>query len=57
MVGALLVVLSIALLWFFLPRNGQPHRWMALPFFETGIPLAIIMSFSAGLTMVIERIL
>lgn len=56
MVGALLVVLSIALLWLFLPRNGQPHRWMALPFFETGIPLVIIMSFAAGLTMVIEHL-
>jgi len=25
-IGALLVVLSIALLWLFLPRNGQPPR-------------------------------
>ncbi|WP_193760698.1 hypothetical protein [Bradyrhizobium yuanmingense] len=56
MTGAFLVVFSIVLLWFFLPRNGQSHRWMALPFFETGIPLAIIMSFSAGLTMVVDRI-
>jgi hypothetical protein len=29
---------------------------MELPFFETGVPLVIIMSFSAGLTMVIDRI-
>ncbi|MBR0931691.1 hypothetical protein JQ561_34205 [Bradyrhizobium diazoefficiens] len=56
MIGAFLVVLSVALLWVFLPRNGQSHRWMELPFFETGIPLVIIMSFSAGLTMVIDRI-
>jgi hypothetical protein len=54
-VGAFLIVLSVVLLWFFLPRNREPHRWMALPFFETGIPLAIIMSFSAGLTMVMAR--
>ncbi|WP_271546220.1 hypothetical protein [Bradyrhizobium sp. CCBAU 45321] len=55
MIGAFLIVLSAVLLWFFLPRNRQSHRWMALPFFETGIPLAIIMSFSAGLTMVMAR--
>ncbi|MDF0496979.1 hypothetical protein GPL17_23700 [Bradyrhizobium yuanmingense] len=56
MVGAFLVVFSVVLLWFFLPRNGQSHQWMALPFFDTGIPKAIVMSFSAGLTMVIDRI-
>ncbi|QIP09512.1 hypothetical protein FJN17_34410 [Bradyrhizobium symbiodeficiens] len=55
MIGILPVVLAIALLWVFLPRDGQPHRWMALPFFETGIPLVIIMALSAGLTIVIER--
>ncbi|MFK4491179.1 hypothetical protein [Bradyrhizobium sp. USDA 336] len=56
MVGAFLVVFSVVLLWFFLPHNGQSHQWMALPFFDTGIPKAIVMSYSAGLTMVIDRI-
>ena len=56
MIGAFLVVLSIALLWLFVLRNGQPHRWMALPLFETGIPLVIVLSFSAGLTMMIDHI-
>ncbi|SFH98213.1 hypothetical protein [Bradyrhizobium sp. cf659] len=56
MIGALLVVLSIALLWFFLPRHGQPHRWMALPFIETAVPLLVVMAFTGGLTMVIEYV-
>jgi hypothetical protein len=29
---------------------------MALPLFETGIPLVIVLSFSAGLTMMIDHI-
>ena len=56
MTGAFLVVLAVVLLWFFLPRHGQSHRWMALPFFEAGIPLVIIMSLAVGVTMVVDRI-
>ncbi|MBR0855423.1 hypothetical protein [Bradyrhizobium liaoningense] len=36
--GARLLVLSVAVLWFFLPRAGQPHRWMAIPLIDTAIP-------------------
>ncbi|WP_404548984.1 hypothetical protein [Bradyrhizobium diazoefficiens] len=35
--------------------HGQSHRWMALPFFETAVPLLVVMGFAAGLTLVIER--
>ncbi|BAR60992.1 hypothetical protein NK6_7841 [Bradyrhizobium diazoefficiens] len=28
---------------------------MALPFFETAVPLLVVMGFAAGLTLVIER--
>jgi hypothetical protein len=56
-IGALLVVLSIALGWFFLPRDGEPDRWMMLPFFETSIPLLIVIGFAVGLTMLAEFIL
>jgi len=55
-IGALLVVLSIALLWLSLPRNGQPHRWMGLPLLETAIPLLVVVGFATGLTMLAERI-
>ncbi|WP_143278721.1 hypothetical protein [Bradyrhizobium sp. Y36] len=54
MIGILLIM-AIAHLWLFMPRNGQPHRSMGLPFFETAIPLVIVMALSAGLTMVVEQ--
>ena len=54
MTGALLLVLSVAMLWFFVPRNGQPHRWMGIPLVDTAVPLLIIIGFATGLTMLAE---
>ncbi|MBR0845514.1 hypothetical protein JQ607_35450 [Bradyrhizobium liaoningense] len=56
MTGALLVVLSVAVLWFFLPRSGQPHRWMAIPLIDTAVPLLIIIGLATGLTMLAEHV-
>jgi hypothetical protein len=55
-IGAALIVLSIALLWFFLPRNGQPNRLMALPFMGSAVPLLIVSAFAIGLTMLAEYV-
>ncbi|MGX4805514.1 hypothetical protein [Bradyrhizobium guangdongense] len=57
MTGALLVFLSGALLWFFLPRNGEPHRLMAIPFVDAAVPLVIIIGFATGLTLLAEQLL
>ena len=51
MIGAALFALSIALLWFFLPRRGQSHPWMSFPFMGSAVPLAIVTSLAIGLTM------
>lgn len=55
--GALLVVLSGAMLWFFLPRNGEPHRWMAIPFVDAAVPLVVIIGLALGLTLLAEQML
>jgi hypothetical protein len=53
-VGTGLVVLSLGLLWFFMPRQGQSSKWMAVPFVESLVPLTIVVAFTVGVTMLAE---
>jgi hypothetical protein len=52
----ILVVASIAVLWFFYPKRGQPHPLLRLPFMQSVVPLAIVIGLALGTTMAISGI-
>jgi hypothetical protein len=52
--GAILVVASIAVLWFFFPKRGQPHPLMRLRLMQSLVPLAIVSGLALGATMAIS---
>ena len=54
-IGVALVVSSIAVFWFFFPRNRQSHPLMELPFAGSLVPLYIVSAFAIGATMLLEQ--
>jgi hypothetical protein len=50
-IGLVLVIGAVALLWFFLPRKGQRHRWLDFPMMESLVPLAFVSAIAIGATM------
>jgi hypothetical protein len=50
--GVVVVALSAAALWYFLPRKGKVHPWVVAPYLESLIPLAIMMGFTLGLAAI-----
>ncbi len=49
--GLLTMLVAVAIVWYFQPRNGAPHRWVTNPYLEEVIPLVIttglVLGFSA----------
>jgi hypothetical protein len=50
--GALALVVSLAVFWYFMPRDGKVHRWVIAPYVESALPLAIMTLFVLGLAAI-----
>jgi len=42
LLGLALVLGSVGLIWYFLPRRGRARLWNELPFLQSMIPLAAV---------------
>jgi hypothetical protein len=40
-------------LWYFKPRQGQPHPLAQAPFLDSLIPIGIVTAFALGLALII----
>jgi hypothetical protein len=40
-------------LWYFIPRNGVPHPLTKTPFLDSMIPIAILVAFAVGVSLIV----
>jgi hypothetical protein len=55
--GIIVLGLIATAFWYFLPREGQTHPWVTLPFFESLIPLALLSGLALGGALLLAGIL
>jgi hypothetical protein len=52
MTGLAMIIASVALLWFALPRNGQLRWPLTNSTVNAGVALAVVAGFALGATLV-----
>ena len=54
MFGLVLVIVSVAVFWYFMPKRGRRNRLLDLPFVESLVPLAVVSGIALGVTMALS---
>jgi hypothetical protein len=55
--GAILIVISLALLWVMMPKEGRVHPLATKPGLDSAIPLTIVGSGIAGIGFIFLAVL
>lgn len=45
-----------ASLWYFMPRNGQPHRLARAPMLDSMIPIGIVSALAVGIALIVAGV-
>lgn len=54
--GFLITGVSAWAFWYLLPKNGEVHRLMTMPFLDQFLPVSLVSGLALGITMFISAL-
>jgi hypothetical protein len=52
--GLLITGVSAGTFWYLLPKNGEVHRLVTMPFLDQLVPVSLVSGLAIGTTMLVS---